>query len=101
MNTYKNVDEYIQKADKETQPLVKEVRMLVQKAAPKAVESIAYGMPAYTFNGKPLFYFALMKGHLGLYPTPGPIETHKDKLKIFQPQKDVCVCRTVNCFLTK
>lgn len=87
MNTYKNIDEYIKKADKEKQPLVKEVRILVQKAAPKAVESIAYGMPAYTFNGKPLFYFALMKGHLGLYPTPGPIETHKDKLKDFSTSK--------------
>lgn len=87
MNTYKNVDEYIKKADKDKQTLLQEVRMIVQKTAPKSVEGIAYGMPAYTYNGQPLFYFAAMKGHLGLYPTPGPIQTCADVLQDFSTSK--------------
>ncbi len=87
MNSYKNVDEYIKKADKDKQGILKEVRMRVKKVAPKAEEGISYGMPAYTYMGKPLFYFAGMKGHLGIYPTSGPIATHKKRLEDFSTSK--------------
>jgi len=87
MQTYKNVDEYIKKADKIHQATLKEVREVVRKTVKNIEEGIAYGMPAYTLQGKPLFYFAAMKGHLGLYPTPGPIKTLKDKLKDFSTSK--------------
>lgn len=87
MNTYTSVDDYIKKADKDKQPLLQEVRMLVQQTVPKSIEGIAYGMPAYTYQGKPLFYFAVMKGHLGLYPTPGPIQMHKESLQDFSTSK--------------
>ncbi len=87
MQSYKNVDEYIKKADKDKQVILKEVRAIVQQTAPKSEEGIAYGMPAYKLNGQPLFYFAAMKGHLGIYPTPGPIKTCKDELKDFSTSK--------------
>ena len=44
-------------------------------------------MPAYSWNQKPLFYFAAMKGHLGLYPTPGPITEYKEDLEKFSTSK--------------
>ncbi len=87
MKVFKNVDEYIKNADKDKQEILKEVRMLVKKVAPKAEEKISYGMPAYSYDDKPLFYFAGMKGHLGLYPTPGPIKTLSSKLKEFSTSK--------------
>lgn len=87
MKVYKNVDEYIKKADKDKQGILKEVRILVKKLAPKAEEKVAYGMPAYFYNQKPLFYFAGMKGHLGIYPTPGPIITYKKLLADFSTSK--------------
>ncbi len=75
MKTYKSVNEYIRAVDADKRAHINAVRAAVKKAAPNAVESIAYGMPAYVWKDKPLFYFAAMKGHLGLYPTPGPITT--------------------------
>ena len=35
-----------------------------------AMESMAYGMPAYKLNGKPLVYFAGHKNHIGFYALP-------------------------------
>ena len=87
MKTYKDVTEYIQKADTDKQSILKEVRGIVQATAPDAIEEISYGMPAYTWREKPLFYFAAMKGHLGLYPTPGPILAHKNLLADFSTSK--------------
>lgn len=87
MKAYKNVDVYIKAATKETQNVLKEVRLIVKSACPQAVETIAYGMPAYSWKDKPLFYFAAMKSHLGLYPTPGPIQTLAKILKDFSTSK--------------
>jgi hypothetical protein len=75
MKTYKNVDEYIKNADKDRQKVLLEMREIVTDNFKSTEEEISYGMPAYKYKGKPFFYFAAMKGHLGLYPTPGPILT--------------------------
>lgn len=87
MKQYKTVDHYIQSADKKAQAMLVEVRAVIERTVPQADESIAYGMPAYTWHEKPLFYFAAMKGHLGLYPTPGPIEVCRDMLTEFSTSK--------------
>ena len=67
---YISVDEYIETFPKEIQMLLGEVRTTIIEKAPDAVESIAYGMPAYKTNGKPLVYFAGFKRHIGFYATP-------------------------------
>lgn len=87
MNSYKDVGEYIKKADKDKQALLQELRGVVQLTVKDSEESIAYGMPAYSWKGKPLFYFAAMKGHLGLYPTPGPIVACKESLSEYSTSK--------------
>lgn len=87
MKTYASVSEYIKSADKAHQAKLKQVRAIVKESAPAATEQISYGMPAYKLGGEPLFYFAAMKGHLGLYPTSGPIAELKDLLKDFSTSK--------------
>jgi uncharacterized protein YdhG (YjbR/CyaY superfamily) len=67
---YKTVDEYIRSFPKDIQLVLEKVREAIKKKAPDAVESIAYGMPAYKTNGKPLVYFAGYKKHIGFYATP-------------------------------
>ncbi|MFZ1715649.1 MAG: DUF1801 domain-containing protein [Saprospiraceae bacterium] len=69
----KNVDEYITGFPKDTQVLLKLMRETIQKAAPKAEESISYNMPAYKYHG-PLVYFAAFKEHIGFYATPAANE---------------------------
>ena len=67
---FKSVDEYIKTFPKDIQKLLNKIRTAIIEKAPEAVESIAYGMPAYKINGKPLVYFAGFKKHIGFYATP-------------------------------
>lgn len=64
------VDAYMESFPEEVRKLLRKVRSTVRKNAPEAVEGIAYGMPAYKANGKPLVYFAGYRSHLGFYATP-------------------------------
>ncbi|MFZ2835825.1 MAG: DUF1801 domain-containing protein [Candidatus Saccharimonadales bacterium] len=72
---YENVDDYIASFSVQVQSVLNQIRAIIKKAAPDAIESIAYGMPAYKQNGKPLVYFAAFKNHIGFYATP---QTHED-----------------------
>ncbi len=82
----KDVDAYIAAAPKEVQGKLKELRAVVRKAAPAAVERISYGMPYYHHKGR-LAYFSLWKAHVGLYiPTP-IIAEHKSELAAYETTK--------------
>lgn len=87
MRKHISVPVFIAAAPTATQPALKTVRAIVRKVVPDALETISYGMPAYTWRGKPLFYFAAMKAHLGLYPTSGPIKTCSTLLGNFSTSK--------------
>ena len=65
-----SVEEYIKGFPAEVQDLLEEIRKIIREKAPQAVEGIAYGMPAYKLNGKPLVYFAGHNKHIGFYATP-------------------------------
>lgn len=64
------VDEYIQSFPKKAQVHLKAIRKIIKSTAPEALEQIAYKMPAYKLNKKPLVYFAGYKNHIGFYATP-------------------------------
>lgn len=87
---YKSVDEYIKTFPNDIQSLLEKVRQIIIKNAPKAVETISYGMPAYKTNGKPLVYFAGYKNHIGFYATPnGHSEFSKELSKYKQGKGSV------------
>ncbi len=87
MKTFNNVDEYIQEFEGETQKRLIAVRKLIVEAAPEAVESISYGMPAYKVNGKPLVYFAGYKSHIGFYATPTGHKAFEKELSKYKQGK--------------
>jgi len=64
------VDEYLDRFDGEVRARLDTMREVVRTSAPDAVEGMAYGMPAYKVDGKPLVYFAGYEGHVGFYATP-------------------------------
>lgn len=82
-----SIDEYISSQPPEMQDLLRRVRVTISEAAPGAVESISYRMPAYKFNGKPLVYFALNKNHLGFYATPSANIEFSEELKDYRVSK--------------
>ncbi len=64
------VDEYLAGFEGEVRARLDTMRQVIRAAAPDAVESISYGMPAYKVDGRPLVYFAGYAGHVGFYATP-------------------------------
>lgn len=86
MINYKNFTEYNKQQPKEVQKILKELREVILKSAPKAEESISYGMPTFKLNG-PLVYFAGQKHHLGFYPTPSGVTAFKKELSDYSTSK--------------
>lgn len=66
----KTVDQYIKTFPENIQSVLEQIRSVIIKNAPNAIESMSYGMPAYKTLGKPLVYFAGYKNHIGFYATP-------------------------------
>ncbi|HRP70182.1 MAG TPA: DUF1801 domain-containing protein [Turneriella sp.] len=64
------VEEYIAVFPQNIRKILEQLRLTIKQSAPEAVESIAYAMPAYKLNKKPLVYFAGYKNHIGFYATP-------------------------------
>lgn len=69
-NGIMTVDEYIDSFPEKIRILLRQLRNTIKLNAPSAEEGIAYRMPAYRTNGKPLVYFAAYPGHIGFYATP-------------------------------
>lgn len=81
------IDQYIQKFPEEIQDLLRQLRALIQETAPEATEEIAYGMPAYKLNRKPLVYFAGYKKHIGFYATPSGHSKFEEELSVYKQGK--------------
>lgn len=82
----KSIDEYISAFPKETQDLLNKICAAIQKAAPKAVVKISYGIPTFVLNGN-LVHFAAYKNHIGFYPAPSGIIAFKKELSDYKYSK--------------
>jgi uncharacterized protein YdhG (YjbR/CyaY superfamily) len=63
------IDGYIAGFPKDIRKVLQQIRTTVQKAAPRAEETIKYNMPTFTYKGN-LVYFAAFKNHIGFYSVP-------------------------------
>jgi uncharacterized protein YdhG (YjbR/CyaY superfamily) len=84
--TPESVEAYISEYPSEIQKKLNDIRKVVRRNAPEAVEKISYGMPAYTFKGM-LLYFAVHINHIGLYPYPSAIEAFRQETTQYQTSK--------------
>lgn len=82
-----DIEAYISQFPEDVQEILKRIRKLIKESAPQAEESIAYGMPAYKTNKKPLVYFAAFKGHIGFYATPSGHSEFKEELSTYKQGK--------------
>jgi len=85
-NRFTGVEEYISQYPEDIQKILQQIRAAIKKAAPKSVEVISYGMPAFKMN-KVLVYFAAGKNHIGFYPTPNPIKVFSKELEGYKTSK--------------
>lgn len=86
MKSYPDIDTYIKDFPADKQKLLLTMRTTIQKAAPKAVEKISYGMPCFFYRGN-LVYFAAMKNHIGFYPSSSGVANFQDELKAYHTSK--------------
>lgn len=86
MNQYKKIDEYIAQFPTNIQTVLEKIRKLIRKLAPKAQETIKYGIPTFQLNGN-LVHFAAFKNHIGFYPTPSAIVAFKEALIPYKQAK--------------
>lgn len=82
----KDIDEYITGYPEEIQKTLEQLRATIKKAAPKAEETISYGIPAFKLNGI-LVWFAAHSKHVGFYPRGSGIEAFKNELSIYKGAK--------------
>lgn len=82
----KSIDDYVNQFPDEIKSKLETIRTAIKKAAPKSVEVISYGMPAFKQN-KVLVYFAAGKNHIGFYPTPNPIIIFSKELEGYKTSK--------------
>ncbi len=73
------VAEYIKAAPKDSQKKLREIRACLKKAAPKSLESLKWGTPAFSYE-RILFAYAGFKNHVGFFPTPSAMRNFKKEL---------------------
>ena len=61
------VEEYLASVSPEFRPLLRSVRKTIRAAAPKATESISYGIPTYKQDGQRVIYFSAAAKHCAIH----------------------------------
>ncbi len=82
----RNIDEYIAAQDEKIQPVLREVRAVLQDALPEAEERISWSMPTY-WKGRNILHFAASKKHLGIYPGDEAASAFADELAGYDTAK--------------
>lgn len=81
------IDEYISSFPQDVQGILEQVRRTARTAAPAADETISYGIPTLTLNGRDLVSFAAWKHHIGLYPLPAVDDAIAQELAPYRAAK--------------
>jgi uncharacterized protein YdhG (YjbR/CyaY superfamily) len=83
---FESIDQYHAHFPEPVKKMLDQMRKIIRKAAPKAIEAISYQMPAFKMN-KVLVYYAANAKHIGFYPTPSPIQAFANELSRYQTSR--------------
>ena len=64
-----------------------EMRAVIARAIPQAAETISYGIPAFTIEGRKVVWFAAFKRHIGFYPGVAAIAAFEEELRGYKTAK--------------
>src|SRR5690349_6221659 len=77
------IDAYTATFPPDVQAILQQIRQVIHETRPGLGETISYGMPTFTLNGKYLVYIAAHKKHIGLYPAPTGVEEFQEALALY------------------
>lgn len=93
------IDEVLASMPDDQRLALEALRAEIRRAAPDATEAIAYGVPAFRLDGRPLVSFGAAKGHCSFYvQSPAVVEEFSDRLAghrltkgsvLFQPDRPI------------
>src|SRR5688500_12766587 len=82
------VDDYLAAAPEDKRAVLTKLRRTIKAAAPKATESVSYGIVGFKHKGKRLVYFGYWKTHCALYGMGnGVYDAHAAELKDYNLTK--------------
>jgi uncharacterized protein YdhG (YjbR/CyaY superfamily) len=82
-----DIDAYVERFPKPVRQRLQQMRRTIQKAAPRARETISYRMPAFIFLDRNLVYFAAHTSHIGFYPGAGGVAAFEHELARYKRAK--------------
>jgi uncharacterized protein YdhG (YjbR/CyaY superfamily) len=82
----RTIDEYIAFFPEDVQAKLRELRAVIQAAAPDALEKIGYQMPTFYLEGN-LVHFAAYQNHIGFYPAASGVAHFMDELAAYKTSK--------------
>jgi uncharacterized protein YdhG (YjbR/CyaY superfamily) len=72
------IDAYVATCSPDVRSILQQIRQVIHETIPGLGETMSYGMPTFTLNGKYLVYIAAHKKHIGLYPAPTGVEEFQE-----------------------
>jgi uncharacterized protein YdhG (YjbR/CyaY superfamily) len=85
------IDAFLAGQPADVRTALENLRAMVATAAPEAIETISYGVPAFKYRGRPLVSFSAgrtQKGVCSFYvQSPAVMDAHRDDLAAYDTSK--------------
>lgn len=83
-----DVEGYLAKQPPAVRDALERLRAVIRAAAPEAVETVSYGVPAFKYRGRPLVSYGAGKAHCAFYvQSPSVMEAHRAAIEAHDSAK--------------
>jgi uncharacterized protein YdhG (YjbR/CyaY superfamily) len=85
------IDTFLAELPADVRTALEHLRVMIATAAPEAIETISYGVPAFKYRGRPLVSFSAGRSGKGVcsfyVQSPAVMDAHRDVLASYRTSK--------------